>query len=400
MRTLCIICAFFLLSPAWAQVDLHAHLDMKPGLGILLQGDSREPIRANTWDTRILSKASLASLDSFHSPKIIVVSLYGHPFLSHPTRFDWKENTRDALEIEYQHIQQFLSSHSNNFGLARTAQEARTLLTQKKNVFILSIDGAYGALESEADYKKWIDERGVTIVTPFHLSEDHFGGPAFMRPWAAIFNTPLSFLESLLITNLTCLSSYCENPMGMKPDGDILIKALLDRKVWIDLAHANEIEVREILPELEAKHFPMLVTHTQIREVFPAERGVGALEVAYLTKHGGIIGLLPTDDFIVSSNVPSTTGCTEGVTYFKDVFQYAQKRLGEEHVALGSDSNAPLSGLSPHCKSNGTSQFNQLERNGYQNYSQWNELGDYVADDLNWNGRIVEHFLSTWEKVR
>ncbi len=400
MKMLCII--LFLLSGlhAQAQIDLHAHLDMKPGVGVLLNGGTNDPIQADTWYSRFSSKASLASLDALHSPKVIVVSLYGHPILSNPTRFDWMENTRDALEIEYAHIQQFLVRHPLTYGLARTPSEARKLLAAKKNVLILSIEGAYGAFESELDYKKWIDERGVAIVTPFHLTEDHFGGMAFMRPWAAIFNAPIRFFESLLITNLSCLSTFCENPMGVKPDGDLLIRTLLDRKVWIDLAHANEMEVREVLPQLSAKHLPILVTHTQIREVFPAERGVGQMEVDFLTKNGGIIGLMPTEDFIVDSKVPAPSGCNKGIAYFKDIFQYAQKRLGDSHVALGSDSNAPLAGLSPHCKSDSSSKFNRLEVTGYVNYNQWNELGDYVSDDMNWNSRIIESFLSAWEKVR
>ena len=398
---LCIIWTLIISQMAYAQIDLHAHLDMKPGVGPLLFGNSKQIIQAESWDTRLRSKASLESLDPLHSPKIIVVSLYGHPYLSNFGHFDLLKNVQDALEKEYNDIKEFVDKHTENFGIAKTPTEARALLTQKKIVFILSIEGAYGALETEADYKKWIDERGVAIITPFHLTEDHFGGTALLRPWAAIFNSPLSFLESLLITNFSCLSTFCQSPMGVKPDGDLLIRNLLARKVWIDLAHANEMEVREILPELEAKHLPLLITHTQIREVFPAERGVGNLETDYLTKNGGMIGLMPTEDYIAHGMKAPPSGCNEGIAFFRDIFQYTQKRLGEGHVALGSDSNAPIQGLSPRCKTAiSKDSQSELEQKGYMNYLQWNELGDYISQDVNWNTKIIEAFLSTWERVR
>lgn len=414
VKTLCIAWIFgfgsTLGATAQAQLDLHAHLDMKPGMGILLR---EGPNSSQTWNSRLQAKESLSTLSALHAPKLTVVSLYAHPVLSKLSRlphFDPVQNVRDTLEEEYTHLLEFVKNNSQTFGIARTPKEARAFLSDRKNVFVLSIEGAYGALETEADLKKWIDERGVAILTPFHLTEDHFGGVALMRPWAALFNTPIRFLQSLLITNFSCLSHICTSPMGVKPDGDVLIQNLIKRKVWIDLAHANDMEIREILPELEAQKIPVLVTHTEVREVYAAERGLSPLVTDYLAKNGGIIGLIPTDDLIERSTTRSASGCTSGVSFFRDVFRSVQKQLGESRVALGSDINAPITGLAPTCRNSKVAVHESLhesvqtqsllEENGYATYSQWNELGDYVSGDPAWNTKIVDSFLNTWERVR
>ncbi len=187
----------------------------------------------------------------------------------------------------------------------------------------------------------------------------------------------------------------------MKPDGSTLIDSLIRRKVWIDLAHANELEILEIIPTLKSKKIPLLITHTEIREVFPAERGLGSPEINYLKAQGGMIGLIPTEDLIINTRPKDMqTSCDRGVALFKDIFKYAQQNLGELQVALGSDINAPLKGLAPDCKLQGGIGQTELLKKGFYNYSQWKELSDYLSQDPTWNQKIQEAFLSTWDRIR
>jgi microsomal dipeptidase-like Zn-dependent dipeptidase len=384
---------------AHAQMDLHAHLDMKPGMGPGIRGDFNSEIRSHRWTSRLSTKGNAQSLAHWKGPGIFVLALYAHPYLSFfevpdasLLHFDGDENVRQALDIEYQQFQSFLRTHSNHFALARDAKAARALIREGKVAVLLSIEGANAALETEADFKKWIDDRGVSIVTPFHLTEDHFGGNALIQTPLAWLNSFPDFMRSVWLTGGTCLKTFCRSTIGIKPDGRILIERLMARKVWIDVAHSSEVEITEMTAEFAKHNLPLLVTHTNLRDLYRAERGLGDLELDYISKHDGMVGLLPSQDLL---KVPSTSSGLQ--TFQAEVFSLSQK-LGAEKVSLGSDVNAPISGLSPLQNPNQKS--SPLEIDGYYSYEQWTDLEAYVSPNPEWLEQSRQHFLSLWAHIR
>ncbi len=387
--------------PATAQLDLHGHLDIKPGVGPLISGDFfRAPV-AHKWSSRLATKASMSSLSRLKKPALLVVAFYAHPLLSVFEAPHWdgaSDNwTRQALELEYQHILGLTKSRPDRFAIAKNASEAQAILNAGKTAFVLSIEGADGILETEEDLKLWIDERGVAIVTPFHLTEDHLGGTALMPGLIGLADSPLDFIKSVWITGGTCLKEFCRSTMGIKPDGRLLVERLMKRKVWIDLAHSNDMEAQELLSDFEKEQLPVLVSHTELREYFPAERGLGEQEINYLKQHDGIIGLMPTQDMIKKSPIPGK-GCKSGLEEFKVIVQKTIETYGAEHVALGSDINSPLNGLSPSCEP--LKAHTSLEKDGFATYSQWEDLIAYVSPTKDWADQSRNHFLKLWKQVR
>ena len=396
MKSIYLLLLFILVSfqmVAFASLDLHAHLDMKPGMGPLLQGSFDSPPLATNWNSRLKTKASETSLlEGFYGKNLIVMSFYAHPFFS---------NSGQALDAEYQHLIAFISKHANRYGIAKNPLQAKNLLDQGKNVIVLSIEGAADVLENEADFKKWIDDRGVAIVTPFHLTEDHFGGVALLQNSLAWINSPFRFLLSVFHSHGKCLFSFCKSEKGIKPDGRELIQKLMSRKVWIDLAHANDLEAQELLPMFEKLNLPLLVSHTQLRAVYPAERGISELEIQYLKKQGGMIGLLPSEDLIIHAIESSTQlRCKSGLFLYKQIFQNIRSELGKMHVALASDINAPIQGLSPICEATDGHNLIDLEKRGYYTYSQWNDLNQFVSEEVSWSEAIIVHFLYEWNRIK
>ena len=162
-----------------------------------------------------------------------------------------------------------------------------------------------------------------------------------------------------------------------------------------------------IIPELEKRHWPLLVTHTQLRNHFLAERGLGEVEINYLTHFDGIIGLIPTHDMMTDLKADSQ-GCESSLDHFHAMVAEAAQKFGAEKVGLGSDVNAPLKGLSPLCENpNGTLAplsetpgQRDLKRDGYYQYEQWQELSQYVAPVSNWSTLSRNHFFEMWKKVR
>ena len=386
---------------SFAGLDLHGHYDLKPGIGPLLTGDFYRPALSRKWTARRATKASALTLLSLKKPSLLVLSFYAHPLLSffeishrEGSPEDWM---RQALDLEYAHVSEFARTHANRFEIAKNAAQAEKILAQGKTALILSIEGADGILETEQDLKLWIDERGVAMVTPFHLTEDHLGGTALMPGILGFANSPLDFIKSAWISGGSCLKNFCRSTMGIKPDGRILIERLMNRKVWIDLAHANSMQVQELLSDFEKRNLPLMVSHTEPREYFPAERGLGEMEGAYLMSHDGMIGLIPSKDMIRNSPFPGI-GCKSGLEEFKEIVGKMSEKYGKEKVALGSDANAPLNGLSPSCDPLHAESI--LEKDGFYSHTQWEDLLQYVSPTKDWIEKSQTHFLKLWKRIR
>jgi microsomal dipeptidase-like Zn-dependent dipeptidase len=393
MFPLCIIffLAAFLLPSARAQVDLHAHLLMKTGMGPALIGGNHAPPTARSPESRLPSRASLLSLEEETAPRVVVVSLYAHPWLSRPLLPGREENVARALLEEYRQLADFIHLHSERLVLVRHAAEAELALKAGKRAVVLSIEGAFGAIREENDLDRWI-ERGLSVLTPFHLTEDRFGGVALMRPVAALFNTPFSFLERLITSGGSCLKTLCKSPLGLTEEGRTLLKKLIEKQIWIDLAHANDLEVAELLPELRRLSLPLLVTHTSIRAAFPAERGLQQelIEEVRSGRNEGIFGLIPSADLLPEPE--DVNGCASSAREFERVVSNLSSKLGEKRITIGSDANAPLRGLTAGC--------GEEALPAYVTYA---DLAPLLASTFRaprWKDEVIGHFLSLWQRVR
>lgn len=421
LRVITLFAAFFLwINSAHAQIDLHAHLDMKPGLGILLRGSFSEAPRSTNWKQKIFTRASgvsLAAMNNETRPKLIVVSLYGHPYFAYSFsrdgfHFDRRENVRHGVEEEYQTILKFVGDHSRELAIARNATEARAILKEGKTVIVLSLEGAWATLDSPEDFHRWIDERGLAIVTPVHLTADDLGGNALMNAILSLANSTFDFLKAVNQTHGSCLSSFCQSTENFTEKGNKVVDELMYRNVWLDLAHANELEVADLIkrytrgvPSSGSVALPLLVTHTQFRDFYPVERGLSPLAIAYIRSHDGIVGLMPSHYMMPSSpKIEGKEGCQSGLELFKTTVAHAAKELqSSDRVTLGSDVNAPVDGLSPGasgCKTSGDPTIPADLREGFYLYSQWNALTRFVAPSSAWADQTLDHFLKLWAQVR
>lgn len=426
--TLFILCNIH--TPASAQIDLHAHLHMKPGMGAMIKGDFNQAPTADRWSDRFQMRASgksLAESSTLLRPKLIIMSFYGHPYFAYSLsrdglHFDRRENARNAVEREYQEFKTFIDQHSDHFKIVRNANEARSIIQSGKTAIVLSLEGAWGHLESTEDFNKWVNERGLAIVTPVHLTPDELGGNALMSTIISLANSTFDFIASVWQSRGLCLKTFCKSTEGFSPAGVKLVDELMNRKVWIDFSHANEIEVNSLLPKLEKNNLPLIATHTQLRDFYPVERGLGNAEINYIRKHDGIIGLIPSQQMIPAAmkqahdealithpeekdaaSAAKGLSCISSLNVFKKTVAYAIATLGApERVALASDINAPLDGLSPACGDvlKLDESMRDLYLRGYYTYSQWNTLVRFTSPEENWSDRNLEHFLTLWERVR
>jgi microsomal dipeptidase-like Zn-dependent dipeptidase len=335
---------FIWTPPAWALpeggVDLHAHLSMKPALGVLFDGSIDAPLEADSWDDRLSSKLNAAALEA-SGLSVLVVALFTHPVLG--------GDMRAQLREQIDEVEAFVRAHPR-WAIARDAAEARALLEAGRRVLVLSLEGASGALESEEDLIEFVDGRGIRIVTPLHLVDDRHGGAATL-PGSSYLGNPLG----LAARALDAQGEIERSARGLTPLGRRLIERLIARGVWIDLTHASDAALTEMVPLARAAGQPLLVTHAMLRRHRPVERATSDELLRAIAASGGIVGLLPSEDGFDSPKgrlCPpgcSAEACAHGANAFAAVWADAARIVGAEAVMLGSDHNGGMRHLRPSC---------------------------------------------------
>lgn len=316
-------------------VDLHAHLFMHEGAGVDWLGSFEGPITSRGWDDKLHSRVNAETLQN-SGKSLVVVALYTHPF--------FKGSTEESLERQLSQAHRFIETYPE-WSLAKTCREARTKLNEGKRVLMLSIEGASRNLDTPESVQRWIDREGVSIVTPLHFTNDWIGGPSLL-PGIRGMIEPLGWLRSWLHPRGE--EDVLRNPRGLTPRGRDLIEGLVQRQVWIDLAHSSEAALEGIYPILDSARQAALHTHTMLRRYYPGERGISEKQLRDASERNGVIGLIPSEDQM--RNVRrKNPGCRSGLDAYVEQLHFVGSRLKPHSVAIGSDVNAPLDFLGPAC---------------------------------------------------
>ncbi len=379
------------------RVDLHAHLSMKPALGWLFRGSFDAPLVADSWDDQLSSKANGKTLQEA-GLGVMVVALYAHPVFA--------GDMREAVRNQIAEVEAFVRRRSR-WAIARQASEADTLLRQGKRVIVLSIEGAAGVLESEADLREFIDERGIAIVTPLHLVDDRFGGAALLDGAQRVAN-PIALIDGRQrrLVDRGIEDGIVRNQRGLTLMGKRLLIELVRRGVWIDLTHASDAAVEQMMPILEAAGQPVLFTHTSPRHFRKAERALSDRMLKAVDRTRGMVGLLPSEDAM--PNIPPASGycqagcepdtCRGSVAGLAEVYSYLARFVSPSAIALGSDFNGGMRHLRPSCQT-GTSIDHEA---GFYQLGQtpalWRALrqaGAPVPEARD----TLRHFVEAWSRV-
>jgi membrane dipeptidase len=373
-------------------IDLHAHLFMKDGMGWLFRGTFEDPPLASSWEDRLASKASPATLEE-SGLGIVVVSIFVHPLGT--------LDMRDSVRRQVAAARRWVKEHPG-WVLARSADEARLALVTRRRVMILSLEGAAGMLESEEDLVELVDELGIRIVTPLHLTDDALGGAAMLDGFQ-YFGNPVALADRLLDPGC---DEPARNRRGLSPRGERLVRELVERGVWIDLAHAPDAALARLVPLLAEAGQPLLVTHGMLRRHRDAERGIPDELLAAVGRTGGMVGLVPSEDAFARLEVPprlcppgcGPAACARGAAAFAATWEEAAALAGADAVVVGSDVNGGMRHLAPSC---GTR--TRLDVEGFRHIGHsadlWAALRTLGAG-VPPHDRAIERFLAAWSRVR
>lgn len=374
--------------------ELHAHLFMKEGMSWGFCGGFHGPLEATSWRNRFSSMSNPDALNR-SGLGLVVATLYAHPLFT----FDMRESIRRQIALAEKFV-----IENPEWVLARDPFQATRDWLRGKRLMVLALEGADGIIETEEDIREFVQRKGIRILTYLHLTDDQFGGVAFLWGPGAL-SSPMAFFRSLLSPVRDPYGARL-NARGLTDRGRRFLIELLHRKVWIDLAHASDASQREMIPLIRAAGQPLLYTHTTLRRYHGAERGITDWQLDEVRGSGGIIGLIPSEDMLRGTKpapefCPSgcAPGSCEGSVHSLAVhYQEVATRISNESTVMGSDYNGGLRHLRPSC-STGTA----LDREGLWNMGLIPELWSAlravhapVPQDLN---ITITRFLEAWGKV-
>lgn len=383
MTKLILLAALFSLNLSAWEIDLHNHLFMKQGLRIFRGGFFKNKIKAKHWKHRSKSQVNEELLNKSNL-KLVVVALYATPIINGPVR----KFANKQIDLAEKFVKR-----NPNWIIAKSSVEARKALNLGKRVLVLSLEGATGYIDSKKGFEDFYD-RGVRIVTLIHLVNDKIGGTSFrggFRGWLSLPQIPFCKERDPFGIKINCKGL---NPYGLK-----LVNKMIDKGFWIDLTHSSDKLLEEVIPVMEAKKLPLLFTHTTLRKYKKTERTLSENHLNKVAKSDGIIGLLPSAEYL-----GKVGNCQGSVDSFQIHYNEMAKTLPLDHIMIGSDVNGMVHHLKPrnHRRCPSPKISSKMDKKGFWNsshhsdlYNSLGQLGSQTTDSLN----HIETFLNAWERV-
>lgn len=165
---------------------------------------------------------------------------------------------------------------------------------------VLAIEGLH-ALEGELSAVDTLVNAGYRMMSLTHLHDNALGGS----------NTGLQ-------------------KEGLTPFGADVLDRLRDRDVTIDLAHASEALIDDVLDRTEE---PVVVSHTGVRATCDSPRNLSDDHIEAIAEQGGIIGVGVWERATCDSTLDGTV----------HAMRHVSDLVGPEHVALGTDWDGTVS---------------------------------------------------------
>ena len=117
---------------------------------------------------------------------------------------------------------------------------------------------------------------------------------------------------------------------GLTEKGRDLVRALNDKRVFVDLAHVNRQGFFDAV-EVHDKSQPLIATHTGVNGVRRVWRNLDDDQVKAIADTGGTIGVIFAQNFLRKKGAPNDAGMV--VDHMQHVIDVA----GEDFVSIGSD---------------------------------------------------------------
>jgi len=301
------------------RADLHVHVTMRAALRPFFQGEPGDGVLADSHAQRLVNQVDAAALRRA-GVRLLLATVWP-PNATRPGRDALGEALHQLAQLEA------FARRSPDFVLAHSAEEARRELARGQLVLVPAIEGGEGIRRVEdVDLLYAAGARSITLV--------HF----FDNPLADAADDQFGPLVGGLTNGRTG---------GLTPLGVAAVRRMIQLGILIDVAHASDPAIADVLALTEPGGVPILYSHTGAGWAgtrclsTPLARRIGA--------SGGLVGIglfrspfqqIPPEERWAGFQPGS---CDDDVAHW---LRYARE-VGPEAVLLGSDFSSVILRASP-----------------------------------------------------
>ncbi len=238
--------------------------------------------------------------------------------------------------------------------IAQTPEHAREIINSGKLAMLLAIE--VSSLFDDDDWSERLDyyyfHYKVRSIQVGHQLDNRFTGVA---PHHFIFKL-FQFLDDLGSGDSDPgfeLDDNGKNVLGLTDEGTALIQAMMEKKMFVDIAHLSERAVDGIYEILATNnYYPMVLSHGHLRSIMmdekqEEEKTTPDNVIRMIRETGGIMGLRTGSEQVKTyepSGVPND--CDGSSKSFAQAYQYGAKGL-KVNIAFASDMNGFIQQLRP-----------------------------------------------------
>ncbi len=369
-------------------VDLHAHLAVHLPFWFMLFGGDPE-------------KASSPKLTYSHAHhqhmnvdllKKSGVKIYVQAALVNSFGCSKAKAEKQVLE-QLEYVENVAKRHANDFAVAHTPEEARSIIAQGKMALIHALEGAEFLIDSVDDARFW-RKRGVAMIAPIHLTDNEYGDASIMSGIKAVVNWK-GWLKRAF---------WPSSRHGLTVLGKVAINNLLKAGIIIDTAHMSEQSLDQTLGLTATAKMPTIMSHGFVRQIRQEERGLTDRQIKSIYDLGGMLAItagLPMLHPHGPLTPPvSSDHCQGSVDDYLLHVQHLEKLLGvnTQPMALGTDFNGFVAHLRPKCGA----ALTDFDRQGLAGPHLIPSMMDYLKNKnvgVESYNRSAERFLQIWEQA-
>jgi membrane dipeptidase len=178
-----------------------------------------------------------------------------------------------------------------------------------------------GCLPRQGGVRTWFSFEGIGPLA---------GDPEALAAWAA---RGLRIVAPVHTWHNELASSSGDphpEPFGLTEQGKAFARAAVRLGLLLDVSHASDRAARDLLAVAAEEHAPVVATHSNARALAAQPRNLADAELVLLARSGGVVGVNFHSPFVVRGRPATLADVVHQV-------RYLVRRVGIDHVALGSD---------------------------------------------------------------
>ena len=177
------------------------------------------------------------------------------------------------------------------------------------------------------------DSRRVATWFAFEGAAPFAGHPELVAEWVArgvrIWGL-VHVHDNALATSAGVGPRRLVHDVGLTRAGHDLVKAIHAAGAFVDVSHASDRAIADILEHARRDHVPVIATHSNANRLAPHARNLTDAQLHAIAQTGGVVGVNFHGKFLAQHRAATLEDVVGQIRYLIGL-------VGVEHVAIGSD---------------------------------------------------------------